>query len=115
MQNLTKENYCLLSPNNQNFSDFFTEVSVALAGDLQAQNIVIDLLNYPQLTLDQLLQFSDLSEAHLARQKSFILINASLPIEAIPEELAVVPTLQEAEDYIQMDELQREFGLDDEF
>lgn len=113
MQTSAKENYSLLSPQNESFTDFFSALT-STVDQLQNQNIVVDLLSYTDLQIDELTKLSPFSAAHLERQKSFIILNANLPIDQVPEELAVVPTLQEAEDYIQMDELQREFGLDDE-
>ena len=45
------------------------------------------------------------------KKKSFVLINDAVGIDELPDELIVVPTLQEAEDMIQMDEIQRDLGF----
>ena len=52
---------------------------------------------------------------HRAHQHSFVIVNDTINIDQVPEELMVVPTLLEAGDVIQMDEIQRDLGGLDEF
>jgi hypothetical protein len=44
-------------------------------------------------------------------KKSFIILNSNIDIDTISEELRVVPTLQEAEDMIQMEDIERDLGF----
>src|SRR5699024_9528245 len=75
------------------------------------QNVVIDLQKYPQLKLEELLSFLKVSNRHRKRKKSFVIVNDTILIDQIPDELAVVPTMREAKDFIQMEELERELGF----
>ncbi len=82
------------------------------------ENVVVDILKYGALELEELLGFLELSTIHRAKstihranKKSFVIANDAINIDKIPEELVVVPTLREAEDIIQMEELERELGF----
>lgn len=107
-----KENYSILEDDKNNVVGFSNYLENHAYDQIKEINVVIDLLKYNQLTLEELLTFLNLSNNHRKQHKSFIIVNDALSIDEIPDELAVVPTLHEAEDYIQMDELQREFGLE---
>lgn len=74
-------------------------------------NVVIDILKYGELTLEELLSFLKLSNEHRKGKKSFIIANDAINIDKVPPELAVVPTLIEAEDIIQMEEIERDLGF----
>ena len=75
------------------------------------QNVVIDLLDYPDLTLEQLLYFLKTSNGHRKTKQSFVLITGAVDPDTIPAELIVVPTLQEATDIIEMEEIERDLGF----
>lgn len=77
----------------------------------EKDNIVVNLQQYTMLTLKQLLSYLDISNHHRSNKKSFILISDTINIDDVPDELNVVPTLQEAEDMIQMEEIERELGF----
>lgn len=75
------------------------------------ENVVVDILKYGQLTLEELLAFLKLSNQHRKNQHSFVIVNDAINIDRVPEELVVVPTLLEAEDIIQMEEIERDLGF----
>jgi len=105
-----KENYSILEDDKDNVEGFSNYLENHAYEQFKNKNVVINLLKYKHLTLKELLTFLQLSNKHRQQNKSFIIVNDALNANDIPEELAVVPTLREAEDYIQLDELQREFG-----
>ncbi|WZL89513.1 ribonuclease Z [Salinimicrobium sp. 3283s] len=74
-------------------------------------NVVIDILKYGELRLDELLKFLELSNRHREGNRSFVIANDTINIDQVPEELLVVPTLTEAEDIIQMEEIERDLGF----
>ncbi len=112
MNIIEKENYSILEDDKNNVTGFSNFLENHAYNQIKDKNIVIDLLKYKKLTLEELLTFLKLSNKQRKENKSFVIVNDAINIEDIPEELAVVPTLHEAEDYIQMEELQREFGLE---
>lgn len=105
-----KDTYIILKAEKENVSDFVKELSKNRS-DFKKDNIVIDILKYRSLNLQELLQFLEISNLHRSQKKSFVIVNNSVDIEVIPEELIVVPTLLEAGDIIGMEELERELGF----
>ena len=73
--------------------------------------IIVNLLHFDTLTEAEILPFLELSNTHRASGQSFVLVNAKVAYEAIPEEIAVVPTLQEAKDLIAMEDIERDLGM----
>ena len=87
------------------------ELGQRMAEDLEAQNIVINLLERTQVSIEDLQVFLPLSQAHNERSQSFVLVSNSVNHNDVPAELHVVPTLQEAQDIIDMEEIERDLGF----
>jgi len=105
-----KQNYKIISTGEDELTNFTSE----LTRDhkvMETSNIVIDLSKVRKLSNPELLAFLEISNLHLKGNKSFIIVNDALGIDELPNELVVVPTLMEAEDMIQMDEMQRDLGF----
>ena len=55
--------------------------------------------------------FLNIASTKKENSTSFVIIVRSLDIDALPEEINVVPTLQEAEDILEMENIERELGF----
>ena len=55
--------------------------------------------------------FLNLSEIHKQNGASFVLICSEINIDAIPDEINVVPTFTEAIDILEMDAIERDLGF----
>ncbi|CAL66812.1 hypothetical protein [Christiangramia forsetii] len=110
MKTAKKENFLLIENENDSLTDFSSELTKH-HNDIENENIVVNLIRYKDIAADRLLAFLEISNLHRKANKSFVLVNDAVGIDELPEELVVVPTLQEAEDMIQMDEIQRELGF----
>ncbi len=77
----------------------------------QKDNIVVNLTTLEQLKTEDLLEFLQLSNQHRNKEHSFVIVSAKIDIDEVPDELVVVPTLQEAYDIIEMEEIERDLGL----
>lgn len=75
------------------------------------QNIVVDLTLYDSLAVKQINGFLKLSDIHKKNKKSFVVVAKNVNFTAISEKLTVVPTIQEAHDMIEMDEIERDLGF----
>jgi hypothetical protein len=75
------------------------------------QNIIVDLLIHQELTVNELKSFLNLSKQHKKSKKSFVIVVAETDFNAITEKLSVVPTIQEAHDIIEMEEIERDLGF----
>lgn len=105
-----KENYIIIKDDKETVTDFTSKLTKGHE-QFEKENVVIDILKFHELELEELLGFLELSDRHRAKSRSFVIVNDAIPIDKIPEELVVVPSLQEAEDMIQMDEIQRDLGF----
>lgn len=78
---------------------------------LKHDNIVINLFSFSKLTANDILEFLDISNAHKTTGKSFVLVTDKVAYDEIPDEISLVPTLQEAKDLIEMEEIERDLDL----
>lgn len=105
-----KEGYKILEDEKddvKDFASFLTSHHYIFKSD----NVVIDILKYGELKMEELLLFLELSNQHRKGKKSFIIANDTINIDKVPEELLVVPTLMEAGDVIEMEEIERDLGF----
>ena len=78
---------------------------------LKKDHLIINLFSFAQLGTGELLEFLDLSNQHRGANKSFVLVTNKVNYDDIPDEICVVPTLQEARDIIEMEDIERDLGL----
>jgi hypothetical protein len=74
-------------------------------------NIIINLTSLKPLTTQDVIEFLNLSNQHRKAKQSFVIVTDKIKLEDIPEELIIVPTLQEAYDIIEMEEIERDLGI----
>lgn len=77
----------------------------------QNDNLVLNLSTLDTIEFDELLEFLPLSNKHRGENHSFVIVNNSFNIDEIPDEILIVPTLQEAFDIIEMEEMERDLGI----
>ncbi|MEO2081674.1 MAG: ribonuclease Z [Leeuwenhoekiella sp.] len=106
-----KDTYTILADEEKGVKSFASFLDFIVPKAHAEKNLVIDLLKYEQLTLEELLCFLEISNQQRAAQKSFVLVNKAVHIDRVPEELMVVPTLEEAKDVIDLEEIQRDLGF----
>lgn len=78
---------------------------------LMHDNIIVNLFSFESLSADDILEFLQLSNQHRNSGKSFVLVTDKVSYEEVPDEICLVPTLQEAQDIIEMEEIERDLGL----
>ncbi len=78
---------------------------------IKNDNLIINLFSFEKLTANDVLEFLVLSELHGKSKKSFVLVTDRVSYDEVPDSLCVVPTLQEAKDIIEMEEIERDLGL----
>lgn len=110
MKTTEKDNYILLENDNESITEFSSHITKHHK-DYKDNNLVIDLLKYEDPDPEIVLAFLEISNLHRGSNKSFVIVNKAVSIDKIPDELIVVPTIREAEDMIQMDEIERDLGF----
>ena len=56
-------------------------------------------------------QFSDLAKMHKKNKKSFVVVADDIDFNNVPTSINTVPSLLEAHDIIQMEEIERDLGF----
>ncbi len=84
---------------NKNYSNFNND------------NLIIDLSGCKDVDLKKILLLSPNIEAHYSNKKSFVIICKDIDIDELEEEINLVPTLQEAKDIIEMEDIERDLGF----
>lgn len=74
-------------------------------------NIIVSLSTLHQLNTQDLLEFLELSNNHRASKQSFVIVSDKVNLDDVPEEIIVVPTLQEAYDIIEMEDMERDLDF----
>ena len=71
----------------------------------------MDISHDKTATLIALKSFSDLAKTHKKSNKSFVIVAENIDFNAVPKLLLVVPSVLEAHDIIEMEEIERDLGF----
>lgn len=74
-------------------------------------NLIVNLFSLKNISSDDVAEFLRVAKKHRIEKHSFVIVNNHLPIDMIPEDLNIVPTLLEAHDLIEMEEIERDLGF----
>ncbi|SDB41896.1 hypothetical protein SAMN03097699_1219 [Flavobacteriaceae bacterium MAR_2010_188] len=77
----------------------------------QHDNLVINLSALDQVSFQDILEFLEISNRHRSKKLSFVIVCDKVNLTEMPNELLVVPTLHEANDIIEMEEIERDLGF----
>lgn len=105
------ENFVVLEDEQNNLEKFASFLEFQIPNKFKGQSVIVNLLMIKDLSLDGLLLFLKVSNIHRGTNHSFVLVNDSINPDDLPSEMNVVPTLQEAEDIIEMEDIERELGF----
>ncbi len=75
------------------------------------QNLILDMTHDKTITLKDIKLFGELSKTHQKAKKSLVLVVDDLDFNEVPSKMTVVPSLLEAHDIIEMDEIERDLGF----
>lgn len=78
---------------------------------LKNNHIIVNLFSFSKLQSSDVLEFLQLSNMHRNSNKSFVLVTDKVSYDDVPDEICVVPTVQEAHDIIEMEEIERDLEL----
>ena len=87
----------------ENFQDAYPKI--------KNDHIIVNLFSFSKLTANDVLEFLELSNTHRKARKSFVLVTDKVSYDEAPDNVCVVPTLQEAKDVIEMEEIERDLDL----
>ncbi len=93
-----------------NLSAFLEKIQ-AQYHSFKETNLILDISHDKTVTLERIAEFVSISEQHKANGKSFVLVAEGIDFNEVPEDVLVVPTLLEAHDMIEMEEIERDLGF----
>jgi hypothetical protein len=97
----------IITQDKTNLSEFIKKFSV-LHERFKENDIILQLKNTSILFIDELVS---ISEMHRQLNHSFVVVYSQLNQDDFEDDFIVVPTLQEAHDYIEMERIQRDLGF----
>jgi hypothetical protein len=83
----------------------------AIYSEFANDNLIINLTSLVKLTHKDFIEFLQVSNTHREAKHSFVIVSSTIDIDETPEDLIIVPTLQEAHDIIEMEEMERDLGF----
>lgn len=93
-----------------NYNAFVEKVTTEF-NSFKERNIILDVSQDKNIGLQDILLFLSLSNKHRKAKKSFVLVASDIDFNDVPDEMVVVPTLLEAHDIIEMEEIERDLGF----
>lgn len=76
-----------------------------------ASNLILDITHDKSVDLNSIQSFFDLSKKHRKHKKSFVVVADGIDFNEVPDSILVVPTVLEAHDIIEMEEIERDLGF----
>jgi hypothetical protein len=74
-------------------------------------NLIIDLSSYKNLIAKDILLFTDFYKKHKKEKKSLVIVVSEFDFNANTKKIIVVPSVLEAHDIIEMEEIERDLGF----
>ncbi|MDO4229836.1 MAG: ribonuclease Z [Capnocytophaga sp.] len=107
---MKKEKAKVIKLTKQELPTFITDFKKD--NELKESHIILDLLEIQDLEGKDLKDFVEISKHHSKKnKKSFVIVNKEITYGDIPNELNLTPSLQEAYDIIEMEDIQRDLGF----
>ena len=77
----------------------------------KSQNLIVDLSFDKAITMADIKLFLEMAKIHKKEKKSLVLVAVDINFNDVPSKLTVVPTILEAHDIIEMEEIERDLGF----
>ncbi len=107
----TEGNTTIIKDTQENAAAFLEKISLQYSS-LVLQNLILDLSKKLDATAADVLLFSELSAKHKKSGKSFIMVmHEKFDFNEATDEVMLVPTMREAHDIIELEEIERDLGF----
>ncbi|RZP17396.1 MAG: ribonuclease Z [Flavobacteriales bacterium] len=105
------ENFVIVKKDTNQLENFIISLETKINNQLRDKNMIIDLLDFSELTSDLLKLFLKLIVICQKSNNSFVIVNNHINLNEVSDEMMVVPTIQEAKDIVEMEIIERELGM----
>lgn len=90
-----------------NFHNDFNKIYI----NFNNVNLILDFSENINLELQEILLFSQFNRTHKKNNKSFVIVGSDIDFDEIIDKMVVVPTLTEAKDIIELENIERDLGI----
>lgn len=105
-----KDTYTLISSDENSLKEFQNSLDDKV-NELEKEHLILHISEDINVDNKDFLLFLNIAEQKQQNGTSFVVINSSINVDDFPENLNIVPTLQEAEDILEMEAIERELGF----
>ena len=106
----TKGHTTIIKDTEGNATSFLEKMSAQHAS-YKGQNLILDMSHDKTATVERIKAFANLSKKHQDGKKSFVIVAENIDFNAVPNSVMVVPSILEAHDIIEMEEIERDLGF----
>lgn len=107
---MNKEKSIICGPKNESLCNFVANFEENYP-NFYKKNVIVDLSKVQNLKHSEILLFLNYANAHYDNSTSFVIIAPKANLDLLPEEIVVAPTLIEAMDIIELEEISRDLGF----
>lgn len=105
-----KGNSTIIKNTQYKTAEFITKLSHEY-NSFKDKNLIIDLSFDSELKLDDVKLFTDLIKKHRKGKKSIVLVTTDFDFNSVPNNITLVPSILEAHDIIELEEIERDLGF----
>ncbi|MFY7672249.1 hypothetical protein ACOSP6_14285 [Tenacibaculum sp. MEBiC06402] len=105
-----KEDYILISSEETYFSEFYDLFSNKHK-EFAKNNVIINISSNLIANEQEISLFLKCADIHQESGTTFVVVYQNVDVDNFPETFNIVPTLQEAEDVLEMENIQRDLGF----
>ena len=106
MGELKNNNYTLIGIDTLSFTSFQKNIN-----DLKSNHLILEVSENLNIDEEKISLFLKLTSDFKSNGMSFVVIKSGIDIDNFPEILNIVPTLQEADDILEMEAIERDLGF----
>ena len=104
------DNATICKSDEKSIDNFFANFSKKIT-NFKNDNIIIDISDNKGEKTENILLFLQYSELHRNNGMSFVIVYDGINFDDLPDGIIVVPSLDEAKDLIEMENIERDLGL----
>jgi hypothetical protein len=103
-------NYTLITSDENSLTEFQKSVFEKI-NDFETAHLILQISEDINIENTEFLLFLSVAEQKRENGTSFVIVNTTVDADDYPENLNIVPTLQEAEDILEMETIERALGF----
>ena len=79
--------------------------------DFKNHHLIINLSSLEEISGTSIAEFLSINNNHKNAKKSFVIVSNNITLNTAPEEISITPTIQEAFDIVEMEDIERDLGF----